>query len=506
MRSPVALQRRQSQGAVEGKARVAKGYGSLVWLPFAVIIVAMAALSHSAVLFGSSLVWASCMAFMGARIPMMVFACFLQVTSAITGCAYLGAYGHYPSGVADTQLAPWAVAALELGLLVVAAVYWGVVRYERPGDPRLGESNRMLKLGPTHLFILLLIVFSPEWLRLPLQPSSTGGFRQIVQHIVNFRMVLYCIFLINCIRANRKKAYYKLIFISIYIALPMSVTGHAGWSSIVILALMVFASSLVFPIARGGARLSAAGISVAMAAVVFLAGFGLIWEGGLKGAWRSTLSEGSGDMSMTASLSAFADQATTVMQQFNLSQSLEVLTSRMSSGEGFSSLVLRNVPRAIPYANGERSMGAIGNLLPRVIFRNKADLGGDSWLVRKYAQVDAAGDEEGASIGLGYVSEFYIDYGVIGIVAGSAALGLLFASGIVAFRMMGGRGDLANAAMAVIFYTTFTTPDASLTKMVGALASEIIVFAGVIYFVNRYLYVRFRTPTSADPALSPRMA
>ncbi len=494
MRPPARLPRLRGPARTRAAIRAVKGYGRLVWLPFAVLIISFGALSHSPVLFGAAVVWSVIMAFFGARIPHMVFACFLQATSALVGCAYLGFYHYYPGGVADPELAPIAAAAVLLATLVVCTTYWLLVRAEKPGDARLGESFRMLKLSPTHMFILLLIIFSPEWLRLSTATSSTGGFRQIITHIMTFRLVLYALFFINALRANKRRIYWMLLAISFWIVLPMSVTGHAGWSGVVILALMLYAGSLAFPIAKGGARLTPAGVTVAVVGVLFLAGFGLIWEGGLKGTWRSTLARTEGDLSMVQTLSAFSDDGKSVVQNFELSRSLEVLAGRMSTGEGFSSLVLTNVPKAIPYARGERATAAIQNLLPRILFPNKKDLGGDSWLVRRYAQVAAAGDEEGSSIGLGYVPEMYVDYGVGAIIGESVVLGLLFGFGMLLFRRISGSGDLSNTAFSLVVYTTFITPDAGLTKMVGTVFYEIAIFSAMIFLVNRFLYIAHRAP------------
>ena len=500
MRAPARLPRLRGPARTRAAIRAVKGYGRLVWLPFSVLIIAFGVLSHSPVLFGASVVWSVIMTFYGARIPHMVFACFLQATNALAGCAYLGFYHYYPGGVADSELAPLAASAVLLATLVVCSTYWLLVRAEKPGDARLGESFRMLKLSPTHMFILLLIIFSPEWLRLSTATSSTGGFRQIVTHIMTFRLVLYALFFINALRANRRKIYWMVLAISFYIVLPMSVTGHAGWSGVVILALMLYAGSLAFPIAKGGARLTPAGIAVTVFGVLFLAGFGLVWEGGLKSTWRSTLARSDGELSMVQSLSAFSDDGKSVVQNFELSHSLEVLAGRMSTGEGFFSLVLSNVPKAIPYARGERVTAAVQNLLPRILFPDKKDLGGDSWLVRKYAQVAAAGDDEGASIGLGYVPEMYIDFGVMGIVGEAVALGLMFGGGMLVFRRISGSGDLSNTAFSMVVYTTYIAPDASLTKMVGSAFYEIVIFSALIFLTNRFLYVSAAGRMPAGPA------
>lgn len=491
MRPVRAMRPARSAAPPVAAANAVKGYGHFVFWPFAIVIVALGVMSRDWLLMGTSVAFASAMVWLGGKTPYLAFACFYQAMIGMSGGAYLGIYGHYPGGVAANEYVPRALALLQLALVVVTATYWLIVREDTPGDVRLGQSRRMLKISPYQLFAVLLILFIPEWLRIPLQPSSTGGFRQLVLHLVNFRYVLFALFLINVLRANKRRFYLMLLLLFVYIALPLSVTGSAGWSSLAIMTLMLTAGCLVFTNVRGGARLTPAIIGVGAAAIVFLISFGLIWEGGMKLAWRTTLSNNAGSSSMVARISQFGEETQGVIKNFDMSYSLEQLTSRMSSGEGFCSLVLRNVPRSIPFANGERSLAALQNLVPRILFPGKQDLGGDSWLVRKYANIVAAGDESGTSIGLGYVTELYVDLGARGVVLGSIFLGMVLAIGKLLFRRFAGGGDIGNASIAVILYVTFTVPDASLTKMVASMVFGLVVFTLLGHLTYRYLYVPY---------------
>ena len=154
--------------------------------------------------------------------------------------------------------------------------------------------------------------------------------------------------------------------------------------------------------------------------------------------------------------------------------------------------MINNVPRSIPYANGERMLSAFGNLIPRIIYPQKPDLGGDSWLIRKYANVNAAGDESGSSIGMGYPTELYIDFGVWGVVIGGILLGLIFALGKKLVAYLAPNPDLANMCLAITLYASFLSSDASLVKMVSSLVYSLVMFAVFSSVVHRFLYVKFR--------------
>ena len=502
-RMPLVRRRPESAAPSAPSAPVAAGYGHLVFWPFAIITILLGMGSGSFLLGLSAAAWAFIMAALGARAPYLVFACFHQAIMAMSGATFLGVFGHYPGDVAMEEFIPQALVLRLLVLLMATVVYCLIVRKDMPGDARLGQSSKILNLSPNVLFLVLLALFSLEWLRVPLQPSSTGGIRQIVLHVINFRLVFFGLFLINVLRSNRKKHYLMLAFISLYIALPAATTGSSGWSSIADIALLLTAGFMVFPTARGAARLTVPVLVVGGMLALFIAMFGLIWEGGMKGTWRTTLRD-SGQMSAVTSISQFADQTQGVLSNFDTIDALEKLSARMSSGVGFSSYVINNVPRSIPYANGERMLSAFRNLIPRILYPQKPDLGGDSWLIRKYANVNAAGDESGSSIGLGYPAELYIDFGVFGVIAGGILLGLIFAFGKKIVGLMARNPDLANVCLAITLYASFLSSDASLVKMVSSLVYSLLVFSVAALLVSRFLYVPFRArPVAGSPPAPP---
>ena len=79
----------------------------------------------------------------------------------------------------------------------------------------------------------------------------------------------------------------------------------------------------------------------------------------------------------------------------------------------FFALTLKNVPGEVPYENGTLWLGAIKHVLtPRVFFPSKAATD-DSARTSFYTGLDVAGAEQGASIGIGYFGESYIDFGPV---------------------------------------------------------------------------------------------
>ena len=92
----------------------------------------------------------------------------------------------------------------------------------------------------------------------------------------------------------------------------------------------------------------------------------------------------------------------------------------------FLAATMRNVPAHVPYQNGALIGAAVMHVIePRLLFPDKPRLN-DNQLTAKYAglRLDAR-TSYGTSIGLGYVAELYIDFGVPGTIFVMFVLGFL---------------------------------------------------------------------------------
>ena len=92
----------------------------------------------------------------------------------------------------------------------------------------------------------------------------------------------------------------------------------------------------------------------------------------------------------------------------------------------FLAATMRNVPAHVPYENGALIGAAVMHVIePRLLFPDKPRLD-DNQLTAKYAgfRLDAR-TSSGTSVGLGYVAELYIDFGVPGTIVVMFVLGFL---------------------------------------------------------------------------------
>ncbi len=74
------------------------------------------------------------------------------------------------------------------------------------------------------------------------------------------------------------------------------------------------------------------------------------------------------------------------------------------------------------YANGETLWDAVIALIPRAVWADKPVVAGSADLVTRFTGIEFA---EGTSVGIGQVMEFYVNFGILGVVLGFGVLGVL---------------------------------------------------------------------------------
>jgi hypothetical protein len=167
----------------------------------------------------------------------------------------------------------------------------------------------------------------------------------------------------------------------------------------------------------------------------------------------------------------------------------EALPTRLSSGLGFTSLVLERVPRVIDHERGFLTRRALLHVTqPRFLFPDKGNLGGDSWLVARYAGVMAADESSGTSVGLGYMTQFYIDFGRVGAVALAFLLGLVIAAILETLRAVSPSALLYGGAATMILLANFRNYDGELAKILGGLLTQAAVLALMLATVARPIH------------------
>jgi hypothetical protein len=214
----------------------------------------------------------------------------------------------------------------------------------------------------------------------------------------------------------------------------------------------------------------------------------VLWCGGMKSVWRPKVLKGEVSGSVLSKAQAFVLTASEVIPVVELETAIISLSQRMSSGIGYFGCVLQRVPIVVPHENGKLTMRALNHVLkPRFLFPEKPNLGSDSFLIRQYAGQSAAGLEQGTSIGLGYMGEFYIDFGfplmfvalfVFGVVLGSLHEAIAFSCPSY---------DIYRGVLMLVF-GTFTSYDGELAKDLGGMLQMILVFTVILYFIGPWMH------------------
>lgn len=308
---------------------------------------------------------------------------------------------------------------------------------------------------------------------------------QLISTILSARDVLFCALLLSVIQQRR--GYRYLIAASIFVLLPQSISQHSSFSWIFIFVVLAVLKDWR-PWSKTPAdrqrnwRIALASLAIGVT-LVFMA---LVWQGGVKENWRSTLrTEHEVKVANPIDkLGALADVIENVYSELSWSEALDSLAARMS-GTFYFSHTLLHVPAAVPHENGRLTMRAIEHTVkPRFLFPDKADLGSNSWLIWQYTGLPAAGEESETSIGLTYMAQFYVDFGpylmfvplfVWGLIIG-AIYGLMF-------RLAPSR-LLASATVMVLFPQPFSSFEGEIAYLLGGLIQSAIVFGVLLHFLG----------------------
>jgi hypothetical protein len=140
------------------------------------------------------------------------------------------------------------------------------------------------------------------------------------------------------------------------------------------------------------------------------------------------------------------------------------------------------VPESRPHENGAMLLKAVWHiLLPRMLFADKPALPNDTVVTLAYTGLPLT-DAVGTSISIGYMGEFYIDFGVFGMLACMACLGLFYGW---AYRFVQQQCDSALVAYGATFAALFPgfMFETALPKIIGGVFTSIPIIVVLIKFV-----------------------
>jgi len=415
-------------------------------------------------------------------LPIIPACIAFQWISASTGYIFNLNAGHFPGGgyperLGETLLLSMAgLAAVVAGLRLMMSLFKRTIF-----DKTLAPTMRY---NLNRVFLLTLVVFAGSYVIDILPKQIWFGGAQIIENLLALRFVPYFLLLVAAF--ERGRGFSQVVIATLWVTAPQLLTGFSDFKEILfVIIIAALAQWRPWVRTRQQRRQNTRILLFGALIAVMVAAFGIIWTGGVKQEWRDQIWSGNVNASPTERIGLFFDTVARVVPKLNVGQAAETLATRISSGTLYFTYVVERLPRVMPHENGLLIGKAITNATqPRFLFPNKVNLGGDSWLVRRYAGVAAAGDEVGASIGLGYMAEFYIDFGMLGVIGLSIFWGAIGGGVMVLLAKVCPSREIFLAVIIGIFTQYFMAFDGSFIKLFAGLLQRTLIAAAVFALVG----------------------
>jgi hypothetical protein len=423
--------------------------------------------------------------------PVFPFAIAYQWVYVVVGdltCQWVPGFG------ADRYVedATWAVTVAMCGFVALAFGIWMVwagrplAKVDSPGDASPGDYDIR------RLFFLTIAAYSINWM---LQLAGAAIFfnaANLINNVLLARAVLLCLLWITIMRQRRGFAYGFAALL--FVVVPTLASTQSKFKEDIFLALTaVFVGWRPWVRDPGQQRVNRALIYSTVVLTALMIVVGAFWEGGVKAPWRamgreSTEAQLSGNEKTKSTMEQLSDLDGVVRQaavEYDLSDGLHKLAKRVDS-IGQLALVLNRVPEVVPHENGTLTVHALKHVtMPRMLFPDKENLGTDSWLASTYAGIVVG---EGTSIGIGYMAEFYVDFGLAGMMLELAVLGAVLGGFCRLLQRASPSPGLGQAALIVSIVSYFNTFESNIAKLMGGLIVNVLVLWLLLKFLGPALH------------------
>lgn len=300
---------------------------------------------------------------------------------------------------------------------------------------------------------------------LEIASNYAGGARQILLALGGARQAGLFILAYWCLLNNRAVWLLGLVLVG---EIAFGLTGFfAGYRN----TLLVFLVAAVTARPRIGV-VSIVGVAVAVAAMLSVSTF---WSA-IKPEYRKFLNEGVGGQVAAQPLrdrATFIVDAARRMDDATLQTGVEALIARTSYVD-FLAKTIEYVPAYQHHANGRQVGAALLHIItPRILFPDKAPTPLDTDVTAEYTGMRMTSDAS-ASISIGYLGELYVDFGYIGGVVGSFALGALGGASLRFLRQNFAISPIVSYGLAVTTILQFSLFETALIKFLGGAVTALL--------------------------------
>ena len=346
------------------------------------------------------------------------------------------------------------------------------------------------------LFWFVIVIYGIDYIR-AFNTKSFGGLDIPLTILLEFRHVLLMVLWYETIRHGSNRRYLWLSLAWVFV--PSLGSYFSDFKTPLILLFLV---SLQFwqPWEPKSWKWSIASWTRTVGLLVVALFLMLVWQAGVKKEARRIYDEGLVNGRLDRA-ELFVKQVAAAVPEVidDPRPSIEILISRLSY-IGFFSRVLEYVPAVEPHANGELLQMALTNaFMPRLLFPSKPVLPSDSYYTRRFTGIMVA--EEGTSISIGYMAEFYADWGLAGMFLSILGYGCLIGACIETVRRFVQPSILVSPFLVMLMMTVYQF-EHQFIKTFAALISTTVA-ALVIQRVGRKTFMKtfgVEPETSEDAA------
>jgi len=350
--------------------------------------------------------------------PFILAVQWLEVSSGYLFSLITGVFpSEFPPGEVE-----YAVALALTGLLTLAV---GIRLADAllPTDNAPAAESHVQNLRG--LFWLVIGVYAINYVYV-LNPKEYAGFDAILERLLGMRQIPLMLLWLEVVRRRTNWSYLWLSLAWVFV--PQLGSYFSDFKTPLILLLIVFASAWK-PWERDAWKFTLVGATrtlLVATACMFLV---LTWQAGVKKETRRAYDANEVGSDPVERITLFVTHAiNAVPVVFNDTETVfEGLVARVSYVTFFSR-TLEYIPAKQPHAAGELLQMALTNaFMPRFLFPDKPVLPSDSYYTRRFTGLLVT--EEGTSISIGYMAEFYADWGLGGMFLSILLYGFLMGTG-----------------------------------------------------------------------------
>lgn len=237
-------------------------------------------------------------------------------------------------------------------------------------------------------------------------------------------------------------------------------------------------------------RTSLKNIFLGASAAAFALTVTTFWSA-VKTEYRSTLNQGTHQQVVSISITErldFLSGAATNADAELLNGGLDASLRRVSYID-FLGHTMEHVPEIVPHQSGRQTLSAVRHVVtPRFVFPNKPRVPHDTYVTAAYTGLTFS-QAEYASISIGYLGEFYIDFGYWGALLSALILGFGVAKIYETILLFERTPLFVNIALSIVAIMPFIAFEKALIKLIGTLVTYfvvILIFQRVVlpYFVS----------------------